>query len=197
MAHKSVHKLEIGSGLSCQILRLFFSWGAKGWEMKDWLYSVQSSLRSSEKASHSRQSAQPECYSLAFQTLLLWLVSQGNNMISQRGYGNAVVITMLCTLYIQQRHTMVPWPCCLKGQSEAFMWSPNILKTTPHIFHFDIPKTVVTKSYWFPYFPCSFAKWLFAEWFFATLHVSCLPHLRKESWYLPPSSLALSELYCK
>lgn len=65
MAHKSAHKLETGSGLSCQILRLFFSWGAKGWEMKDWLYSARSSLRSSEKTSHSRQSAQPECHNLA------------------------------------------------------------------------------------------------------------------------------------
>lgn len=161
--------------------------------MKAWLFSAWSSLRSSEKA--SQHSLNATIWPL--QALKLWLVSQCNNMISQRRYCNAVMITMHYTLYIQCRHTVVPWPCCLRGQSEAFKWSPNTLEKSPHIFNFDISKTVVTKFYGFTYFPCSLAKWFFAGWIFTTLHVLCVPHLRKEIWNLPPSCLALSELYRK
>lgn len=131
MAHKSAHKLEIGSGLSCQILRLF-SWGAKDWEMKVWLYSAWSSLKPSEKTSHSRQSAQPECYNLdrlctygLWASAITWSVREGMAMLWWS--------PCTCSLYIQHRHTVVLWPCCLKGRSEAFMWSPNKPKIPPYI----------------------------------------------------------------
>lgn len=95
--------------------------------MKAWLFSAWSSLRSSEKA--SQHSLNATIWPL--QALKLWLVSQCDNMISQRKYCNAVMITMHYTLYIQRRHTVVPWPCCLRGQSEAFKWSSNTLEKAP------------------------------------------------------------------
>lgn len=131
-----------------------------------------------------------------FQTLHLWLVSQGDNMISQRGYGNAVVITMHCT-YIFNIGTLWFHGHATWKDSQKPSCGHQTLKTHPHIFHFDILKTVVTEFYGFSYFPCFLVKWFFAEWLFTTLHVLSLPHLRKESWYLPPSSPDLSELYCK
>lgn len=97
------------------------------------------------------------------------------------------------SLYIHHRQTMVSWQCCLKGLSEACMWSLSLLKKKNTNQQYSIltsstpSKIVTTNVFGSSSFLCSLAKLFFAGWSPFTLQVFCPSLLRQKNQFLLPS----------